>query len=206
MSVKAAETKEAVVEEFRRHTILRAARHVIARRGLAGASMQAIADEAGIAKGTLYLYFRDRERLVDDAANRIFEELLARVHAALDGEQPLRESLRTLVRTNLEFFDANQEFLRVLLETREPEHVDCGRRRRRPLYARYLELLSGHLAAAVKRGEMKPLDPSRVALFLAEGMRAILKLRLERRDRSTAEDVEWIVEMMVSGIGARKRA
>ncbi len=50
---------------------------------------------------------------------------------------------------------------------------------------------------------MKPLDPARVALFVAEGLRAILKQRLEERNRKAAEDVEWIVEMMVSGLETR---
>jgi AcrR family transcriptional regulator len=206
MSSKAAETKESLVEEFRKDTILRAARHVIARRGLAGASMQAIADEAGVAKGTLYLYFRDRDELVDHTGSGIFEELLARVRIALDGERPLREGLRELVRTILEFFDANQELLRVLVATREPDEAACHRRRRRPQYEQYLALLSRHFAGAVGRGEMKPLDTARVALFFAEGMRGILKQRLEERNRKAAEDVEWIVEMMVSGVAARKRA
>ena len=206
MSSKAAVTKEALVEEFRRDTILRAARHVIARRGVASASMQAIADGAGVAKGTLYLYFRDRDDLVEQVASSILDELLARVRAALDTQRPLRESLRELVRTNIEFFDANQEFLRVYVETREPDHAPWHRRRRRPQYAQYLQLLEGSLAAAVQRGEMKPLDPSRVALFVAEGLRAILKQRLDEGVRKAAEDVEWIVEMMVSGLGTRRKA
>ncbi len=56
------ETKEALVEQYRRDTIECAAQRVIARRGLAGASMAAIAEEAGVAKGTLYLYFEEPRR------------------------------------------------------------------------------------------------------------------------------------------------
>jgi len=174
MKARPVETKQALVEGFRRDSILRAARHVIGRQGIAGASMQAIADEAGVAKGTLYLYFRDRGDLVEQVASSILEDLLARVRAAIAGQRPLREAHREVVRTNLEFFDANQDFLRVYVDTREHERVPWHRRRRRPQYGEYLELLSFHFAAAVTRGEMKPLDPSRVALFFAEGLRGVL--------------------------------
>ncbi len=45
-------TKEQILQEFRIQTIQDAAARVIASKGLNGATMQAIADAAGIAKGT----------------------------------------------------------------------------------------------------------------------------------------------------------
>ncbi len=199
------ETKEALVEEFRRETILKAARHVMARRGLAGASMQAIADEAGLAKGTLYLYFKDRDELLEQAAGHVLDELLARVKGVLRPERPLRDGLRDLVRTNLEFFDAQQDFLRVYVEVRTPEGGAC-RRRARPQYVRYVELLADHIAGAMRRGEARPVDPARAAAFVAEGMSAVLLQRLQERGRiAPAEDAEWIVDLVVDGLCARTR-
>ena len=201
------ETKEELVEQYRRETIRVAAQRVIAQRGLAGASMAAIAGEAGVAKGTLYLYFKDRDDLLDQAAGRIFDELLERLKSVLAGDRPLRESLRELVLTKLAFFDANQEFLRVYVALRlggkdEARH----RRRRRPQYAHYLEMLTDYLAAAARRGEMKGFDPARVALFLAEGTSAILQRRLEETGRSPEEDVEWIVDLLLNGLCPGRRS
>lgn len=201
------ETKETLVEHYRRDTIQGAAQRVIARRGLAGASMAAIAEEAGVAKGTLYLYFKDRDDLLDQAAGRIFDELLERLKGVLAGDRPLRESLRELVLTKLAFFDQNQEFLRAYIALRlgageEARH----RRRRRPRYARYLEMLGGYLAAATRRGEMKAFDPARVALFFAEGTSAILQRRLEETGRPPEEDVEWIVDLLLNGLCRGRRS
>jgi AcrR family transcriptional regulator len=195
------QTKEAVVEQYRRETIQRAAQRVIARHGLAGASMSAIAEEAGVAKGTLYLYFEDRDDLLDHAAGCIFDDLLERLGGVLAGKRPLRESLRELVRTKLAFFDENQEFLRVYMASRLGGSEEARRtRRRRPQYARYLELLTEYLAAAERRGEMKAFDPFRVALFFVEGTSAILQRRLEEIGRSPEEDVEWIVDLLLNGL------
>ncbi len=201
------ETKEALVEQYRRDTIQCAAQRVIAQRGLAGTSMAAIAEEAGVAKGTLYLYFRDRDDLLDQAAGRIFDELLERLKGVLAGGRPLRESLRELVRTKLAFFDENQAFLRVYMALRLGGG-DTARhhRRRRSRYASYLEILTGYLAAATRRGEMRAFDPARVALFFAEGTSAILQRRLEETGRPPEEDVEWIVDLLLNGLCPGRRS
>ena len=201
------ETKEALVEHYRRDTIQCATQRVIARRGLAGASMAAIAEEAGVAKGTLYLYFKDRDDLLDQAAGRIFDELLERLKGVLAGGRPLRESLRQLVRTKLAFFDENQEFLRVYMALRLGGAEEARRHRRhRPRYARYVEMLTAYLAAAARRGEMKAFDPARVALFFAEGTSAILQRRLEETGRPPEEDVEWIVDLLLNGLCPGRRS
>jgi len=201
------ESKEALVEEYRRDSIQSAARRVIARSGLEGASMAAIAEEAGVAKGTLYLYFRDRDDLVEHAADRHFDELLARMVEVLARKVPLRAGLRALIQTKLAFFDENQEFLRVYMALRGTGCEGAqGHRPRRPQYGRYLEKLTEYLAAAVRRGEMKALDPARVALFIAEGMSGILQRRLEQPGRPPEEDVEWIADLLLDGLSLRRRS
>ena len=79
-------------------------------------------------------------------------------------------------------------------------------RRRRPQYARYLEILTDYLAAATRRGEMKPFDPARVALFFAEGTSGILQRRLEETGRPPEEDVEWIVDLLLNGLCPGRRS
>jgi TetR/AcrR family transcriptional regulator len=200
------DSKRAVVEQFRRETILAAARHVIARQGRGGASMQAIADEAGVAKGTLYLYFRDRDDLLQHTGDLVFEELMTRLTAVLAEPSPLPESLRSLVRTKLEFFDQNQDFLRVYMALRFGGDMTASRRRRRqaPRYARYVEKLTRYLAAAAERGEMKPFDAERVALVFLEGVTAILLHRLEGNAPPCAEEVDWIVDLLLNGLCPRR--
>lgn len=199
-------TKQELVEEFRRDTMLKATRLVLARRGLAGASMQAIADEAGVAKGTLYLYFEDRDDLVEQAVGRVFDELLVLVRAELRPGRPLRAALHGLVKTQIAFFQTHRDFLRVYAELRAPEGAACQRRWRRPQYTRHLELLQGFLAEAVRRGEMKPFDPARVAFFVLEGMSSIVKRQLEERGRRSTEDAKWIVELLLDGMCRGKRS
>lgn len=199
-------TKQQLVEEFRRTTILKAAQHTLARHGLAGASMQAIADSAGVAKGTLYLYFKDRDDLVEQAIGRVLDELILLQRSELAPGRPLREALVGLVRTQAAFFEAHRDFLRVYAELRGPEGAACERRWRRPQHARFLELLTAFLAEAVRRGEMKRFDPARVAFFVTEGLSSLIKRQLEERGRRSAEDPEWIVDLLLDGLCRTRRS
>jgi AcrR family transcriptional regulator len=202
------ESKETLVEEFRSKSILGAAMKVIAKKGAAAATMQEIADAAGVAKGTLYLYFDSREELMEKAADFFFSELLERSRRALTDARPFAEQLRGLLRTQLEFFDLNQQFLRVYVATKYGE--DCAaeakrRRRSRPQYQRYLGLLTSFLEGARERAEIKGFDSERLAAFFAEGVSAILMRRLEGAAPAVELEVDWIVDMMVSGVAQRRR-
>lgn len=77
--------------------ILEAAQRVFAARGFHGARVEEIADRAGVAKGTVFLHFRDKENLllalVRDRARAFIE-----IHAAMGGrEVPPRRRLENLI-------------------------------------------------------------------------------------------------------------
>lgn len=70
-------------EAERRRDLLDAGLAVFTRRGVGAATVDDIASEAGVAKGTFYLYFSSKEHLLS-ALQRDFEEtLVARVDAAV---------------------------------------------------------------------------------------------------------------------------
>src|SRR5438094_8260319 len=107
-----AKSKEEVVQQFRIHSIEDAAMRVIARKGMAAATMQEIADEAGVAKGTIYLYFRDRDELVEKTFESAMGELHGRVEAALEKEGTFEAKLRAVLAAQINFFQAHREFFR----------------------------------------------------------------------------------------------
>ena len=108
------------LEPTRTREIGEAALRVVARRGLEGTTMQEIADEAGLAKGTLYLYFDGREDLVVKVAQSAFEELRGAVAAALAGEGPALGRLEASVRAHVSFFERRRELFRLFLAVALP--------------------------------------------------------------------------------------
>lgn len=77
--------------------ILDSARKIFHKKGLAGARMQEIADDAGINKAMLHYYYRNKEKLFSavfqEAAERIFPE----VSKILGSELPLFEKIKMLI-------------------------------------------------------------------------------------------------------------
>ena len=75
--------------------ILTAAKKVFVRKGMAGARMQDIADEAGINKAMLHYYFRSKEKLFEvifmEAANKLFP----RINSIFSSDQPLFEKIES---------------------------------------------------------------------------------------------------------------
>ena len=73
--------------------ILSAARQVFLSRGMDGARMQDIADEAGINKALLHYYFRSKDQLFEKIFLEVAHAFLPRVFAVLDSDASLFEKI-----------------------------------------------------------------------------------------------------------------
>ena len=200
-----ARSKEDVVHEFRIQTIRDAAMRVIARKGMAAATMQEIADEAGIAKGTIYLYFRDRDDLVEKAFESAMNDLHKRVDEALETEGNFEQKFRAVLAAQIGFFQANREFFRLYISLRYPEgNAQQQRRQKRhcqPQYKSRVERIAGVLEEAMSRGEIRRVDPMRLALFIIEGSSAVIIERVLDEAPPTEEaDIELIAGTILGGI------
>lgn len=88
---------------------------VIARKGMASATIAEIAEEAKIAKGTIYLYFRDRDELVEKTFETAIAQLHARVEQAMAAGGTFEEKLRGYITAKLTFFQDHRDFFRLFL-------------------------------------------------------------------------------------------
>ena len=200
-------TKEQVVQEFRTREIEAAAVRVIAEKGLAGATMQAIAEEAGVAKGTLYLYFESRADLLQKAAEASFAEIMERLGAVFAQKLEFADKIRALVLAQLDFVDSHRDFFRLYVAVRyaRSDIVEASRLDRPTMgqFQAYVRQLTELLEEAVETGHLGAVDPTKLALFMTEGLNAILLHRLEEMEPPEAEaEAAWITDFLVSGMAA----
>lgn len=200
-------TKEEIVEEFRCASICDAAMGVIARKGIDDTTIQDVADEAGIAKGTVYLYFRDREELLAKTADRAFEKLLADLEPAFDAPGSFEETLLRVVIRQLQFFDDNRALFRATLALTQR---DGGQSKRQSgCYQTYSARLEQLFAGAKTRGEMRDLDPAAVSAVYRDCLRGVIFRRLDvppsqKKSRTPVEaDARFIVSILLRGIQER---
>src|SRR5437773_8705999 len=102
------------VAEGKRERILEAAIKVFAAEGFYNAKVSQIAQAAGVADGTIYLYFKSK----DDLLIQLFEDRMERVNAtlrqALAAEASAAERLKGVVRLHLELVQDNREMAEVI--------------------------------------------------------------------------------------------
>ncbi len=84
----AKEKRRKAVKAFKREAILAAARSVFARDGLDGATLRAIAAEAGVAVGTVYLHYPAKEALYADMLAGSLADLLKHLREAVARAAP----------------------------------------------------------------------------------------------------------------------
>jgi len=202
-------SKEEVVQEFRIQSIQEATLRVIARKGISGATIQEIADEAGVAKGTIYLYFRDRDELIEKTFEAAIAQFVARIDAVIDEDVPFDRKLRAIIATKIAFFGENREFFRLYMAQRMPEGSSPAARRKhqesRPEYRERVRKFADVLKEAMDRGEIRDVDPYRLALFIMEGTTAVVLERLTEESSPAEEaDADLLAGLLLDGI--RKRS
>ena len=195
-------TKEDVVEEFRKQTICDAAMKVVARKGIKNVTVQDIADEAGVAKGTIYIYFQSRDEILAKTMDGATEQLLEKLAAACRSCRGFRDVLEQRVRTQLQHFEENRDFFRMYLAMAEP--LGERRLRKHSTYQTYLAQLEELLREAIARKEIRDAGVERLAVAISSVVRDIVLHRIiDREPPPLEEDVSFAVDFIMRGIGER---
>src|SRR5206468_8943378 len=106
-------TKRDVVIEFRTSEILEAARKVFAKKGFHDATMDDIATAAGVAKGTVYLYYRSKQEVYFAALKFGIAQMYAALVEEVRRVSTTQEKLRALIAAKLAYFETNRDFFKI---------------------------------------------------------------------------------------------
>jgi len=91
----------------KRSDVMQAALELIADQGFHGAPMAEIAEKAGVATGTIYRYFENKEVLIRELHRELEEKISATLREGYPVERPLRERFLYLIRELLRYFITN---------------------------------------------------------------------------------------------------
>jgi AcrR family transcriptional regulator len=104
----------------RREEILAAARRVFARQGFRGTTIADIAEEAGIALGTIYLYFPSKED-VFAALNEQYNQYIATALTDVPPVNSLEEAVRTRIAQVFDTCARNRDLVRLVVLNTDPD-------------------------------------------------------------------------------------
>lgn len=93
--------------ETTKEIIIAAAHDVFIRKGMEGARMQEIADEAGTNKALLHYYFHSKQELFNEVFYRILSRFLPGIILIFKGEEPMLEKIEAVVAEYDSFMSRN---------------------------------------------------------------------------------------------------
>ncbi|MFT4805597.1 MAG: TetR/AcrR family transcriptional regulator, partial [Psychroserpens sp.] len=107
------------------HQILEAAKKVFQLKGMDGARMQEIADEAGINKAMLHYYFRNKEMLFTAVFINAFSMMAPHLNRILNDESSIEEKIRHFTHDHLSFIMEHPYLPKFIIQelNRNPDFV-----------------------------------------------------------------------------------
>jgi TetR/AcrR family transcriptional regulator, fatty acid metabolism regulator protein len=161
--------QDAVEKRDKRERILAAAERIFARHGFFAAKVSDVAKEAGVADGTIYLYFKNKDDLLISLFERRMQQVNETLKTAVAKHKSPREQLRSFVKAYLQLVHDEPTAAEVLtIELRQSSKF--MKEYENPEFADFLRLLGGIIAAAQDKGEIDSSIPAHVAARMIFGM------------------------------------
>ena len=144
------------MEQSPEEKILAAAKKVFLEKGLDGARMQEIADEAGMSKASLHYYYRSKQHLFDGIYVQVFSDVLPRIFGIFMSDLPLFEIIRKFYEMHIEFLKHDPSIsMFVMKEINRVPHL-----LEKILAEKDVDMLgavNAKVQEAVNRGEVRPI-------------------------------------------------
>jgi TetR/AcrR family transcriptional regulator, transcriptional repressor for nem operon len=185
----------------RRQAILDAAASLLVANGLAATSVEAVAQRAGIAKGTVYLYFTSRSDLLAALRSRYAQGMTDQAGSILQHVDPADPDAVTgafdrLAAELLGYVHANQRLYHVLFHDAPGHQEQAGG----PLW----HLVARLLSQAMDHGALTPTDPGLLAQFLLDGLHAAILLAAHQDQPQVPASLSEILRRLIAP-AARQR-
>ncbi|HEX3473389.1 MAG TPA: TetR/AcrR family transcriptional regulator [Kofleriaceae bacterium] len=152
----------------KRERILIAAERIFARHGFFAARVSEIAREAGVADGTIYLYFKSKDDLLISWFEDRMKQVNDKLRQAIAGKPPA-EQLRAFIQAYLQLVSDEPTAAEVLtIELRQSSKF--MKEYDNPQFADFLRMLGGIIADGQARGELDAAVPSHIAARMIFGI------------------------------------
>ena len=194
-------TKSAALEDKRRQ-LLDAAVRVFARKGFHSSRVGDIAEEAGVAHGLLYHYFKSKDQVLEAVFHENWSILVARIESVEETDEPAADQIRHIAAIVLRTWLHLPDVVRVVIQEfgRSPELGERIGELTLPIDA-----LRRVIARGIERGEFrKDIDPAFAATVVYGSIDELLTAwvlgRLPSDEEAVARAEQTLVEVILLGL------
>src|SRR5579863_4593279 len=157
----------------KRERILAAALKLFAHEPYQAVTMDRVAAAAGVAKGTLYLYFPSKDALYLGVLNDGLDTAYRTYQGSADPKLPVVERMRRSIAVAVEFFDQRRDFLR-FFATEEPRLAEARNRIIEGSRERGFNFFASLIEEGIRIGVFARVDPRLATLTIQGAIRSLL--------------------------------
>ncbi|MEW6553309.1 MAG: TetR/AcrR family transcriptional regulator [Actinomycetota bacterium] len=196
--------RENPVKELRERQIKDAALKLFSEKGFHNTTITQIAAAADLGKGTIYWYWKSKEELAFSLVEEMLADFVRLIEEARDGEGMVVERFQGLVAEVAQLYERETEYLRLLWKFRVDRSYIFSEdytRRVASYYQRMRKALEEMIEEGIGRGELRRMDPQRMA-FILLGIAEGLELEwLENEEEFSMRDaLPEIMDIVVAGL------
>ena len=170
--------------------------------------MDDIAEAAGVAKGTVYLYFPSKREIFLETFRLGTLDLQEEVARNMAAEDDTEAKIRAFIRTRLDYSERNRGFIRIYYTefNNMLTHPAPVRQEFQDLYDRQAHALARVIEEGIERKQVRRMSPLAAARFIYDSTRGFIAQRLLGWSQSSVdEDANFIFDMIWKGIACAKR-
>jgi AcrR family transcriptional regulator len=200
-------TKKEIVTAFRTREILDAARQLMEQRGLEAVTMEEIAAAAGVAKGTIYLYFPSKDELIQAIISQVGESLLQDIEATVLAPGSPGEKIQCVATLLLACLIKERALYPIY--ARDSQRLGQGSpqgywRQLQEREDKFFELVTPVFSQGIAAGQFIPANP-RLLTFMLRGMvRGMGYYQMvEAQEGSVKEALPVFFTLLFSGLTPR---
>ncbi len=183
--------------------IVRVAKEVFAREGYYGASMEEIARNASVAKGTLYNYFSSKEELYVEVILELITIVDSWVDEAIESEKKFWDKIDFLARRVLNYFSRNKQVFTII---RRETPINTAMRKESEqkimdLMKARVDKLAGIFKEHRKEGVISDKYTDRDGAFLClVVVESMVRRTLEGWERDPDKNANMVIKFLKNGL------
>jgi TetR/AcrR family fatty acid metabolism transcriptional regulator len=196
---------EPVESNDKRLAILRAAAKKFSTQGFHDTKVEQIAEEAGVAKGTVYLYFKDKSHLLFEVGRYYLQQHIEQLKQQMAPHEKAVDKLRAYARYHTTHFQEIVKFHKLnfehIFKVRQNNELTAAMRAdQRKLF----DLLVETVNYGIEQNEFREVDPTDAALLVSGALQSyVFGTSIGAIEKKPLTHSDTLIDLLVSGLGKK---
>lgn len=204
MVARYSEQQKAALDALMKDNVYEKAITIMTGEDLQALTMDRLANEVGVSRGTLYNYFADREAVIDFVVERTFEPLTRAVDEVVNSNLGAEEQVTKIIEW---VFSTVYEDRALVVALAPLKQGDCKRESRLARHEGFVKAIENVIRHGVESGAFRNLEPTLVAEILVASIRGMVDSMVDCGEFLPAEKLIPTFEgMLLGGLCEREYA